>query len=166
MNITDQELTKMIDEFFKIDLKDIEIEKNLKILFFQINQEIKRMDKVKERIDSSFNFRFNILLYFLWALLVAQTAWFFYMIYYVDYLGWDLVEPATFLVSSSLFMISIFLFVKMNRNTLSSVRLFEDMKNRFEIKRFAKANFNIKRYEELKKRSVFVKEMIENRRYI
>lgn len=159
-------MTSFIEDALKIDEKSFEEERKLKILYFQLTQEINRMDKIKARVEQSFNFRINVLFYILWSLLVFQTAWFFYMIWFVDHLGWDLVEPATFLVSSSLFIISVFCYVKLNRNYVSSVRIFSDIKNRFELKRFTKLNFNINKYNDLQYQKQHVRELLEHTKYI
>jgi hypothetical protein len=153
LGITNQSDKKaFISNIFQIkDNELLEKENKLKILYFMIKAELERLDRIKNRIDSKSTFRIRAILFILFTLLVAQTSWFYYMIFHVDFLGWDLVEPTTFLVSSLIFMIGLFSYIKLNRSAISSEHIVKGFKNKYYLKMYLKENFNIDRYIAMEK---------------
>jgi hypothetical protein len=141
---------------------DINNEKHLKILYFNITQELHKMNKTKKRIDEVGNRRVTFLLSILLLILIIQTGGFYHMIFHVDHLGWDLVEPATFLFGSSLFLLGVFSYVKLHKNAVSGERLFNDFRKSFMMKRYVRDNFNIEKYNTLNSQIEIVKKLIEN----
>jgi hypothetical protein len=141
---------------------DINNEKHLKILYFNITQELHKLNKTKKRIDEVGTRRVTFLLTILLLILIIQTGAFYHMIFHVDHLGWDLVEPATFLFGSSLFLLGVFSYVKLHKNAVSGERLFNDFRKSFMMKRYVRDNFNIEKYNTLNSQIEIVKKLIEN----
>jgi hypothetical protein len=157
---------KSTDEFVKkvFCLKDNEtlgLENKLRILYFTIKAEIEKLDKIKNRIEARANFRIRVLLILLFALLTGQTIWFYHMIFNVEYLGWDIIEPTTFLLGSATFILGLFTYIKLNRSMLSSEHIVKTIRERFYMKMYAKENFNIERYMLLHNEADGVKDSIE-----
>lgn len=135
---------------------------NLKILYFDISQEIERKEKIKKRIENSANTRITIILFLMLTVLIIQTGLYYHLIFNVDHLGWDLMEPTTFLLSSILFMIGIFIYVKLHRNAISGERLFQEYKKGFKLRRYVRDNFNHEKYLKLQTRKELVAKEIES----
>jgi hypothetical protein len=139
-------------EIFLILFKDNTKESlnELKKTYFRICSQIEDMNKTKELIDRKVNFRVNIVFLALIAFLTAVTYIFYYCIYNVDELGWDLVEPVTYLFSSAIFLFCLFGYIKLQKKGLySTTHLYSDLKNSLITKRHLMYNFNSIRYNEL-----------------
>jgi hypothetical protein len=156
-----------LSDIFQIKNKELlDKENKLKTLYFMIRAELERLQRIKDRIDSKSNFRIRFILFLLFSLLVAQTGLFYYMIFHVDFLGWDLVEPTTFLVSSGLFLIGLFTYIKLNRSAINSEHIVKGFKNKYYLKMYMKENFNIDRYMLMEKQLNDLTAAIENTKRI
>jgi radical SAM superfamily enzyme YgiQ (UPF0313 family) len=163
LNLNSSEKKAFLTDIFQIKNTDIiEKENKLKIVYFMIKAEMERLERIKNRIDSKSNFRIRFILTALLSLLIAQTAWFYYMIFHVEFLGWDLVEPTTFLLSSSLFLIGLFSYIKLNRSAISSEHIVKGFKNKYYVKMYMKENFNIDKYLLMEKQLAELTRVIEN----
>ena len=163
LNIQIEDKDKFVRNLFDLKSSSIysEIEK-LKILYFTIKAELDNMNKIKNRIESKCNFRIRIILGLLLILLITQTGWFYNMIFHVDYLGWDIVEPTLFLLSSSLFVLGLFTYIKLNRSLLNAEHIVTGFRKKFYYKMYAKENFNIKHYNNLSNELIDIELTIEN----
>ena len=111
LKLEEKDLNEFLGKILSINETDKKNQNHIKILYFTIVNEIERLDKIKTRAEKTASFRVTFLLILLLSILIAQTGIFYHMIFNVDYLGWDLVEPATFLFSSSLFLLGVFSYV-------------------------------------------------------
>jgi len=132
--------------------------RKIECFFFYLTDELAKMENDKAKIDSLLSRKANYRLIFLFLLLGSQTALFYHLIFNVDYLGWDLMEPVTFLFSSFVFMAGLFYYIKLNKkyNTVDNVIV--EVNKSFRKKKYLHLNFNIKKYDNLKKRLEEVKE--------
>jgi hypothetical protein len=162
LKLNREDSVKFLKEIMEKSELDINNEKHLKILYFNITQEIHKMNKTKKRIDEVGTRRVTLLLAILLLILVVQTGSFYHMIFHVEHLGWDLVEPATFLFGSSLFLMGVFSYIKLHKNAVSGERLFNDFLRSFMMKRYVRDNFNIEKYNSLNSQLGIVKKLIEN----
>jgi len=160
LKLEDKELNEFLGKILSINETDKKNQNHLKILYFTIVNEIERLDKIKTRAEKTASFRVTFLLILLLSILIAQTGLFYHMIFNVDYLGWDLVEPATFLVSSSLFLLGVFSYVKLHRNAISGEKLFNEMTKSILNRRYIKTNFNEERYIELQNQMELVNRIL------
>jgi hypothetical protein len=83
------------------------------------------------------------------------------MIWNVDYLGWDLVEPLTFLIGSSLFVCGLFYYVKLNKKYNSFEGIRKDITTYYQFKYYLKFNFNQNKHEKLKSQIEQIKAKLE-----
>lgn len=156
MQITDKKIQlEFLDKF----LQDKHTEETLKlrVLYFKLQADLEKMEKLKNRIDSRAYNRTRNFLFFLWVILCIQTASFYYMIYYVDHLGWDLVEPLTYLFQSIVLVGGVMAFSKLHRNYMSGAKLVEDSVMKISMKNYAKNNFNMKIFKELRNEAMLIK---------
>jgi hypothetical protein len=114
-----------------------------------LKAELDEMDKIKNRIESKCKFRIRLILISLLILLIIQTVSFYRMIFHIDYLGWDIVEPTLFLLSSSLFVIGLFTYIKLNRSYINAEHIVSGFRKKYFYKMYAKENFNIHHYDEI-----------------
>lgn len=135
----------------------------IKLLYFKLLADLEKMEKVKNRIDQRAFKRTKLFLICLWLILVVQTAAFYHMIYNVDHLGWDLVEPSTYLLQSLILLFGIMTFTKFHRNYTSGQKLFEDSTKNIVLKGYAKNNFNTQIYSQLKREVISVKKYLNNK---
>ncbi len=145
----------------KSDL-DIIKEKNLKVIYFNICNELEKLEVLKKRLENNASKRASFVLTILLGLLIAQTLWFFNMIYNVEHLGWDLVEPVTYLVQSTLFLLGVFCYVKLHKNATSNEMIVKEITKGYLMRRSIKNNFNIEKYEKLKVQLNLVQRQLEN----
>jgi hypothetical protein len=138
---------------------------HLKILHFDISQEISKMEKLKQRIEEIGIRRATILLFLLLAALIFQTGLYYHLIFNVEHLGWDLMEPTTYLISSILFLLGVLSYVKLHRNAISGERILQNFRRGFLLKRSVRDNFNYEKYEVLKRRREFIAREIESFKY-
>jgi hypothetical protein len=160
MNINDKAVQlEFLDKF----LQDKHSEETLKlrVLYFKLQADLEKMENLKDRIDTRAYKRTRMFLFFLWLVLVIQTAIFFYGIYFVDHLGWDLMEPLTYLFQSIVLLLGVMAFTKLHRNYMSGTKLVEDTVLKISIRNYAKNNFNMKIYNELKKESRLIKKHLK-----
>ena len=142
MNINDKEIQlEFLDKF----LQDKHPEETLKlrVLYFKLQADLEKMQILKDRIDTRAYKRTRMFLFCLWLILVIQTASFYYMIYHVDHLGWDLVEPLTYLFQSIILLLGVMAFVKLHRNYMSGSKLVEDTLLKISMRNYARNNFNL-----------------------
>lgn len=159
----------ILDFLHKILDKNQEVVKNeqsLKIIYFNIITELERMDQLKSRIDSSSNRRGTLILFILLLLLIGQTGLFYHLIFNVEDLGWDLIEPTTFLLGSSLFLFSVFSYVKLHKNAISGERIYQELRTGLKLKKYIRNNFNIQRYNDLKNQRIFVEKLLQKSKRI
>ena len=166
INLDDKDLNTLLGKIMAKNEKDIKNEAHLRILYFSIVNEIERLEKIKNRADKTASFRVTLLLLFLLAALIIQTGVFYHMIYNVDYLGWDLVEPGTFLISSLIFLMGIFSYAKIHKNAISGEKLFSEMTRSIMTKRYIKTNFNSDNYFNLKNQLDVVNRLIKESKRI
>lgn len=166
LKIDGNQIEDFVGQILQKSSLNISNEKHLKILHFNIINEIERLEKVKIRIEEVANRRVTFYLTLLALLLIVQTIVFYHMIYNVDHLGWDLVEPATFLFSSVLFVLGIFSYVKMHKNAISGEKIFLNFKRNILLKRYIKQNFNIEKFNSLNTQLEIVKRLIKNSKKI
>ena len=150
-------------EFLDKFLQDKHTEETLKlrVLYFKLQADLEKMEKLKDRIDTRAYKRTRMFLFFLWVILVVQTASFYYMIYHVEHLGWDLVEPLTYLFQSLVLVLGVMAFSKLHRNYMSGSKLVEDSVMKISMRNYAKNNFNLKIFNELKKESMLIKKHLK-----
>jgi hypothetical protein len=135
---------------------------HLKILHFDVSQEISRMEKLKKRINETGSRRATIILFILLAALIFQTALYYHLIFNVEHLGWDLMEPTTYLISSVLFLLGVMSYVKLQRNAISGERILQNFSQGFYLKRSVRDNFNNEKYQVLKRRKELITREIES----
>lgn len=135
----------------------------IKLLYFKLQADLEKMEKQKNRVDQKANKRAKWFLISLWLVLVVQTAAFYHMIYNVDHLGWDLVEPATYLLQSLLLLLGVMTFTKFHRNYMTGAKLFEDSVRNIVLKGYAKNNFNGQIYSQLKREAIVAKKYLNNK---
>jgi len=158
--LNEKQLLELLNTVFKSDDNNSEI-RHLKTTYFNLESRYQNLSKIKERIDKSVNFNTNIRLLVLLAILVAQTAIFANWIWNTEYLGWDLVEPMTFLFQSCVFITGLFFYVKLNRNAISGEKLKNSVSNRVRLRKYIKYNFNHKEYEKLEEDKNKIKKLID-----
>lgn len=96
----------------------------------EIDQEILSISKKEQEIIKNIRFRSTLLCSGIFGLLACQWGFFYYTIYEVDWLGWDLMEPITFTVGQSGFVLSILYYLK-----TQTTQSYESMLSRYESKR-------------------------------
>ena len=151
LKISREDATRLVDKCFE---KPVEVKQHrikLQHQFFKLCSELEKLEKLRQRVESKTEFHITLRLTIMVAILIAQTSLFFYWIFYVEDLGWDLVEPLTFLVSSCLFLGSIFLFVKLNKNYYSFETIRNHWWDRLFLKNSMKLNYNAGRYDFLQR---------------
>jgi hypothetical protein len=163
LGLNQSEKKAFLGDIFQLKNKELtDKESRIKILYFMIKAELERLQRIKDRIDSKSNFRIRFILFVLLSLLIAQTGLFYYMIFHVDFLGWDLVEPTTFLVSSCIFLIGLFSYIKLNRSAINSEHIVKGFKNKYYLKMYMKENFNIDKYMLMEKQINDLEKAIES----
>lgn len=147
-------------EFIKIleNSKDLN---DLKRQYMIICTEIDQMDQTKDLIDKKITFRLNLILLLLLLAFIGITGLFFYCIYYVDELGWDLVEPTTYLFSSVIFLICLFGYIKLQRGFYSATDMYDDLYKLLKRKRYMKYNFNYAKYDLLNREKLKILSVID-----
>ena len=146
-------------EFLKLfnETKDIN---DLKRQFMIVNTEIEQLDKIKNLVDKKVSFRLNVLLLLLLSALIFITGVFYHCIYNIEELGWDLVEPTTYLFSSVILLICLFGFIKLQKGFYSTTDMYHDLFNSSKVRRYIKYNFNHSKYHLLlKEKSKILKEI-------
>ena len=123
------------------------------------------MEKLKTKLDIRAYKLTKYFLIFLWLLLVIQTGFFFHMIYNVEHLGWDLVEPATYLFQTIILLLGIFAFTKLHRNWMSGYKLIEDTSRNLSLRGYVKKNFNFQVYTQLKKEKEIITNVLNKIKY-
>lgn len=96
----------------------------------EIDNEIQSISKKEGEIIKQIKIRSTLLCSGIFGALVCQWGFFYYTIYEVDWLGWDLMEPITFTVGQSSFVLSILYFLK-----TQTTQSYESMLSRYESKR-------------------------------
>lgn len=96
----------------------------------EIDKEIKAISKKEDEIIKQVRFRSTLICSGMFSLLAGQWSFFYYTIYEVDWLGWDLMEPITFTVGQSSFIFSLIYYLKTN-----TTQSYESMLGRYESKR-------------------------------
>lgn len=153
---TDQEYSYFIDL-----LRESSNINDLKRQFMLVNVELENMENIKNLIDKKVKFRLNIILIIILSGLIYITYLFYNAIYNVDELGWDLVEPTTYLFNCIVFLICLFAFVKLQRGFYSATDLYDDLYRSFKIKRYLQYNFNYKKYDKLLMQKDMIMKKIE-----
>jgi len=142
---------------------DVQNMYKIKLLYFKLQADLEKMDKQKTRVDERAFKRAKLFLICLWLILVAQTAAFYHMIYNVEHLGWDLVEPSTYLLQSVILVIGVMTYTKLHRNYMSGAKIIEDTTKNLVMRGYAKNNFNTQIYSQLKREVLFVKKYLHNK---
>ena len=133
-----------------------------KRLFFMISSQIEDMNRTKEIIDKKILFRINFVFLAIILFLVGVTSFFYHCIYNIEDLGWDIVEPTTYLFSSLIFLGCLFGFVKLQKKgAYSTSHLYKHLIVRMQNHNYLKYNFNYKRYLDLNLRKDKVMSEIE-----
>jgi hypothetical protein len=86
---------KCIKEFqtnIEKNLESIQLSKN------QIESEIKNLQEVKNNIEKAAQKTIDFYLKIILLISIAHVSSFYYMIFEVDWLGWDIIEPITYTV--------------------------------------------------------------------
>jgi Mitochondrial calcium uniporter len=133
-----------------------------KFLYFKLKADLEKMETLRNRIDNRAYKRTKMLLFVLWVILIVQTVIFYHMIYNVEHLGWDLVEPSTYLFQSIVLLLGVMAYTKFHRNYMSGSKLLEDAMKKLSLRSYAKNNFNQKIYNDLKKESILIKKYLNN----
>lgn len=144
LNITehDKEYKLFFDMLEEKDNKILDLKRQYMI----ISSEIDNMEKAKILIDKKVSFRLNIIFTLLLISFILITGLFYHGIYNLDDLGWDLVEPVTYLYSSVIFLLCLFLFIKLHKKSYSLSDIYDDLFSKLRNTRYMKYNFN---YEKL-----------------
>lgn len=150
-------------EFFKKIFygRDVQNIYKIKLVYFKLQADIEKMEKLKTRIDKRAAKRAKYLLMTLCLILTVQTMFFYHMIYNVEHLGWDLVEPTTYLIQSIILLLGVMAYTKFHRNYMTGSKLIEDSTHNIILKGYAKNNFNDKIYSQLKKESLLLKKYLD-----
>lgn len=147
-------LLNKLDNYHKEEISNMQKE------YFMICAELNDSAKTLDLIDKKIKFRTKFVFAIITLLFSFITGLFFYGIYMVDDLGWDIVEPTTFLFSSIIFIGCFYGYLRLQRKGLySSGLLLSDLKESLMRKFFVKYNFNEKRFNELK----ILKEQLYNK---
>ncbi len=160
LNITTNDEKK---DFLKIVFSNVRQQEDLKLklLHFNLCDEYQKLEEQKVKIDQIIERKINLRLIILLLILIGQTALFSHMIWNVDYLGWDLVEPLTFLIGSSLFVCGLFYYVKLNKKYNSFEGIRKDITTYYQFKYYLKFNFNQNKHEKLKSQIEQIKAKLE-----
>jgi uncharacterized membrane protein len=150
LKLEDKDFLNFACTFLERDTEIIKFEKKLKIIYFNINAELERMEEIKNRIDKKSENKAAFFLFVLLLILIFQTGLFYHLIFNVEFLGLDLIEPITFFFSSIVFILGLFSYVKLNKNSMSGERLFQQFRNEALRRRYIKQNFHLEKYNELK----------------
>lgn len=151
---------KLISSVFNNQHSDEEVK--LRLLYFNLSDEFHQLEKERLKVDKKVNFKINNRLLFLFLLLTSQTILYYHMIWNIDYLGWDLVEPTTFLISSLTFVAGLYFYIKLNRKYNSVDGIVKDLSNTYRKKRYLKMNFNEKKHSDLKRQLEQIKSKLDN----
>ena len=96
----------------------------------EIDLQIQALNHKEQQIMKKVRQRSNFFCSIGFTFLVSQWSFFYYTIYEVDWLGWDLMEPITFTVSQSGFVLSLYYYLK-----TKSPQTYENMLKSSENKR-------------------------------
>ena len=138
------EIEEQINQSLNIfDIKIIQNDINgCHIAKLQVETDIEALEKVKAKLDKKAKFRTNALYSFLYTLLLAEFGGFYYAIYMVPWLGWDLMEPVTFTVGQTYFMCACYFYMK-NSEDSNYKNLADFLNNHFRNKIYKKNGFEI-----------------------
>lgn len=164
-NILDKlHLTSQLEkiEFFKKIFygRDVQNVYKMKLVYFKLQADIEKMEKLKTRIDKRAAKRAKYFLFTLCLILTFQTGLYYHMIYNIDHLGWDLVEPTTYFLQSIILLLGVMAYTKFHRNYMTGHKLIEDSTYNIILKGYAKNNFNDKIYSQLKKESLLIRKYL------
>lgn len=139
--------SKILNDLGNYNKEQIE---NMKREYFMICSELNDSLKTYELIEKKTKFRTKLVFLIITLIFSFITGIFFYGIYCIDDLGWDIVEPTTFLFSSVVFIGCFYGYLRFQRKGLySSGLLLNDLSESLKRKYFIKYNFNEKRFKEL-----------------
>ncbi|OMJ81294.1 hypothetical protein SteCoe_18288 [Stentor coeruleus] len=131
----------------------------------QINNQIKDIKEKEQQIARKIEFKSNFLCGMFLSVLSIQWGFFYYTIYEVDWLGWDLMEPITFSVGQLGFIISLRYYLKTQASTSyeNVMGHYKDKERRMFLKQHGVNVGKIKFLEEEKNRITSLKEVIKKR---
>ena len=109
-----------------------EMEKELVKRRSKVESSLKHLLLEKEKIVNSVDDKLGRYILAVVLVSLAQLVFFFYTIYYVEWLGWDIMEPITYSIEVFLWFVGIRYFFKYRR-----VRSFEQIKQLF-LQRYLK----------------------------
>jgi hypothetical protein len=96
----------------------------------EIDAQISAIRKKEEEILKKIRFKSKMYCGGILGLLAAQWGFFYYTIYEVDWLGWDLMEPITFTVGQSSFVLSLYYYLKTQTPQTYGTMMLHDAKAR------------------------------------
>lgn len=137
----------------------------LKCSLNEIETQIRDINRKEEEIIKSIKGQSNIFCTLGLGFLAAQWGFFYYTIYEVEWLGWDLMEPITFTVGQSGFVLSLFYYLKTKRSHGYSTMLarFQDSKREYLLRKNGINPGKLKYLNEEKNRILSLIDIIEKR---
>jgi hypothetical protein len=98
-----------------------------------LQAQISTLEVAKSRLDRKIDRRITAYSLLGLSFMTAQWSWFFYTIYMVEWLGWDLMEPLTYSVGQAGFLLGVWSFVRFR-----TPNSFLGMAERYRSKKLAK----------------------------
>lgn len=131
----------------------------------QIDDQIKDIKDKEKSIARKVEFKSNVWCGLILSALTFQWGFFYYTIYMVDWLGWDLMEPITFSVGQFGFIMSLRYYLKtqVSQSYETMLGRYKDRKRSMLLKEHGINVGKIKFLEEEKNRITSLKEVIKKR---
>ena len=117
----------------------------------QLQKDIDALEKQKKALDKAAKRKTGMVYSFLYSLLLTEFSLFYYMIYEVSWLGWDLVEPLTYSIGQGYFLAGVYFYTR-THNDSNYTNLADFFNNRFRLKLYKKNSFEEERLAFLKTR--------------
>lgn len=126
----DTAISKAVENFREETVSKVE---RLKAKITALQGQISTLEAAKQRLDRKIDRRVTVFSFLGLSFMTAQWGWFFYTIYMVDWLGWDLMEPITYSVGQLGFLLGVWSFVRFR-----TPNSFHGMAQRYRTRKLAK----------------------------
>ena len=137
----------------------------LKTSVHEIDMQIRAINEKEREIKSKIKAQTRAVCFIGLSYLTAQWGFFYYTIYQVDWLGWDLMEPITFTVGQTGFLLSLFYYIR-TQDSESYEAILSRIENREKQRLLREHKVDVGRIkflEEEKRRIKSLVEVIEQR---
>ena len=133
---------------------------DLKTSLSEVAEEINKIEAVNESIEKRARRVSNLWGTLGLAFLVGQWGAFYYAIYSVDWLGWDLMEPITYSVGQGTFVFGLYYYLR-TRKDHTYENMFSRYEDRWKEKKFIESGVEIGRYQQLLEEQESLKSKLE-----